>query len=101
MFDEPRGLRRAAGGDRLNESIDPSRIPRDLEDVVMKAIAKDPERRYPTVDALAADLRRCRTGAIPDGGPLSIFTQLGCVFELTAGLFPPELLGELFVFSHP
>jgi serine/threonine protein kinase/tetratricopeptide (TPR) repeat protein len=34
------------------------RIPRDLETVVFKAIAKDPTRRYPTAEALAADLRR-------------------------------------------
>jgi tetratricopeptide (TPR) repeat protein len=35
-----------------------SRIPRDLETFVLKAIDKDPERRYPTADAMAEDLRR-------------------------------------------
>src|SRR5262249_54953694 len=35
-----------------------SRIPRDLETVVLKAIDKDPDRRYPTGDAMAEDLRR-------------------------------------------
>jgi WD40 repeat protein len=35
-----------------------SRIPRDLETIVMKAIDKDPGRRYPLADDLAADLRR-------------------------------------------
>ena len=34
------------------------RIPRDLETIVLKAIDKDPDRRYPTADALAEDLRR-------------------------------------------
>jgi serine/threonine protein kinase/WD40 repeat protein len=34
------------------------RIPRDLETIVLKAIEKDPDRRYPTADALAEDLRR-------------------------------------------
>ena len=34
------------------------RIPRDLETIVLKAIDKDPERRYPTADAMAEDLRR-------------------------------------------
>jgi WD40 repeat protein/serine/threonine protein kinase len=34
------------------------RIPRDLETVVLKAIDKDPGRRYPTADDLAEDLRR-------------------------------------------
>ena len=38
-------------------SLDP-RIPRDLETIVLKAIDKDPERRYPTADAMAEDLRR-------------------------------------------
>jgi eukaryotic-like serine/threonine-protein kinase len=33
-------------------------IPRDLETIVLKATARDPERRYPTAEALAADLRR-------------------------------------------
>ncbi|HLJ95396.1 MAG TPA: protein kinase [Gemmataceae bacterium] len=35
-----------------------SRIPRDLEKIVMKAIAKEPKRRHPSAEALAADLRR-------------------------------------------
>src|SRR5205085_2813521 len=38
-------------------SLDP-RIPRDLETIVMKAIDKDPGRRYPSADDLAADLHR-------------------------------------------
>jgi serine/threonine protein kinase len=33
-------------------------IPHDLETVVLKATARDPGRRYPTAQALAADLRR-------------------------------------------
>jgi WD40 repeat protein/serine/threonine protein kinase len=35
-----------------------SHIPRDLETIVLKAIDKDPERRYPTARAMAEDLRR-------------------------------------------
>jgi WD40 repeat protein/serine/threonine protein kinase len=35
-----------------------SRVPRDLETVVLKAGDKDPRRRYPTAEALAEDLRR-------------------------------------------
>src|SRR5439155_1454286 len=34
------------------------RIPRDLETIVLKAIAKEPARRYPTAVGLAEDLRR-------------------------------------------
>jgi serine/threonine protein kinase len=44
------------------EPIPPSRIdrsiPRDLETIVLKAMAKDPIVRYPTAAALAADLQR-------------------------------------------
>jgi WD40 repeat protein len=35
-----------------------SRIPRDLETILLKAIAKDPKDRYPSADALGEDLRR-------------------------------------------
>jgi WD40 repeat protein/serine/threonine protein kinase len=34
------------------------RIPRDLETILMKAIEKDPRRRYASAEALAGDLRR-------------------------------------------
>lgn len=34
------------------------RIPRDLETIVLKALEKDPERRYSTAAAFAEDLRR-------------------------------------------
>jgi serine/threonine protein kinase/WD40 repeat protein len=34
------------------------RIPRDLETIVLKAIAKEPEKRYQTAEELAEDLRR-------------------------------------------
>jgi serine/threonine protein kinase len=35
-----------------------SRIPRDLETILMKAIEKDPRRRYASAEALEEDLRR-------------------------------------------
>lgn len=38
-------------------SIDP-RIPRDLETIVMKAIDKDPKRRYQSADEMGEDLQR-------------------------------------------
>jgi WD40 repeat protein/tRNA A-37 threonylcarbamoyl transferase component Bud32 len=47
LHDEPRAPR------KLND-----RIPRDLETICLKTMAKDPERRYQTAGALAEDLRR-------------------------------------------
>ena len=59
-----------ASGDRLKlielirqtEAASPrssdARIPRDLETIVMKAIDKDPKRRYQSADEMAEDLQR-------------------------------------------
>lgn len=51
LTEEPRPPR------RLNE-----RIPRDLETICLKCLAKEPALRYPTAAALAADLRRWLEG---------------------------------------
>src|SRR5262249_41104134 len=48
LHDEPPTLRR----------VDRS-VPRDLETIIHKAMAREPERRYPTARALAEDLQRC------------------------------------------
>jgi WD40 repeat protein/serine/threonine protein kinase len=56
--DRPRLIERVLHEDppRLRK-LDP-RIPRDLETIVLKAMAKDPAERYPTAEKLAEDLRR-------------------------------------------
>jgi tetratricopeptide (TPR) repeat protein/WD40 repeat protein len=60
-FDDPDRLRLV---ERIGQQ-EPSRpraldphVPRDLETVVLKAIAKEPARRYPSAQQLADDLRR-------------------------------------------
>jgi len=51
LYDEPPRPR------RLND-----RIPRDLETIALKCLAKDPARRYSTAAELAAELRRFLSG---------------------------------------
>jgi serine/threonine protein kinase/WD40 repeat protein len=51
---------------RSDEPVSPSRLrpnlPRDLVTICLKALAKEPERRYATATALGDDLRRFQTG---------------------------------------
>jgi WD40 repeat protein len=60
-FDDPDRLRLI---ERIGQQEPPRprardpRVPRDLETVVLKAIDKEPGRRYPTAQELADDLRR-------------------------------------------
>jgi serine/threonine protein kinase/Tfp pilus assembly protein PilF len=51
------GRRRGSTVDRLRRELSG-----DLDNIVLMAMHKDPERRYPSVDALAEDIRRHRTG---------------------------------------
>ena len=51
LNDEPRPLRRFCKD-----------VPRDLETICLKAMAKEPSRRYQTAGAMADDLRRWLRG---------------------------------------
>jgi WD40 repeat protein len=66
MQDEPRPPR------RLND-----RIPRDLETVCLKAMAKEPARRYPSARDLADDLRRWLKGEPVQAQPIGRVEKVG------------------------
>src|SRR6185503_5932965 len=64
LQDEPRPPR------RLND-----KIPRDLETICLKAMAKSPTRRYATAQELADDLRRCQGGEPIRARPVGQFER--------------------------
>jgi tetratricopeptide (TPR) repeat protein len=64
VHDDPRPPR------KLND-----RIPRDLETVCLKAMAKEPHRRYTTAGDLAADLRRWLSGEAITARPIGSFEK--------------------------
>ena len=64
LNEEPRALR------KLNDHI-----PRDLETITLKAMAKEPARRYATAGDLSADLRRHLAGEPIQARPIGSFER--------------------------
>jgi len=82
----------------LEQPVPPSKlnsdVPRGLDAVVMRALAKNPANRYQSAEELRADLERARTGQPVEATPLlaeSAQTQvIGSRQERTAVLPPVE-----------
>jgi serine/threonine protein kinase len=75
-------------------------VPARLEQIVMKAMQKDPARRYPSAHALADDLRRFRAGqqAKPSSGSLRVallnVTLVGTDGKPTRLVRPSTIIGR-------
>lgn len=71
-------------------------IPRDLETICLKCLAKEPHRRYPSAEALAEDLRRFLHGepitARPTG-PVERFWRWSVRYPIAAALMVSLLVG--------
>jgi eukaryotic-like serine/threonine-protein kinase len=92
LQDEPRPPR------RLND-----RIPRDLETICLKAMAKAPARRYVSARELADDLQRFLRGEPIRARPVGRLERLGrwCRRNpLAAGLLLAVTLGSAFGLAH-
>lgn len=72
---EGKGLRDLLNSILSQDPVPPSRlvrrIPRDVETICLKALEKDPARRYPTLGDLADDLQRYLDGEPISARPLS------------------------------
>ncbi|MFT3882782.1 MAG: serine/threonine-protein kinase [Gemmatales bacterium] len=51
-------------------------IPRPLESIILKCLEKDPELRYPSAEALAADLQRFLAAEPVQAQPLSVWRSI-------------------------
>jgi serine/threonine protein kinase len=92
LEDEPRPPR------RLNE-----KVPRDLETICLKAMAKSPTRRYATAGELAGDLRRYLAGEPIRARPIGPIERLGhwCRrYPVAAGLLLAVTLGSAIGLWH-
>ncbi|HVR83883.1 MAG TPA: protein kinase, partial [Planctomycetota bacterium] len=80
-----------------------SKVSRDVQTIVLKALEKNPQDRYPTAEALADDLKRHLEGELIQARPISRAGRIGRkAFKYRAVLLPSLsalLLGILLVGS--
>jgi protein kinase-like protein/uncharacterized protein DUF3365 len=79
------------------------RIPKDLETICLKAMAKSPSRRYQTADQLADDLRRFQRGepiAARPAGHVERLWRWCRRYPAAAILFAAVLLGSVAGFAY-
>lgn len=69
----PRAAEASAAGGRARRG---RRLRGDLDWIALRALAREPERRYPSAAALAADLRRFLDGRPVEAGPESMRYRL-------------------------
>jgi serine/threonine-protein kinase len=62
----------AAPSSRAGGTDPPIRFSEDLDTIVLKALRKEPERRYSSVEALTEDLRRYRAGEPVEARPATL-----------------------------
>jgi hypothetical protein len=103
-----RGSRRMVIRQVLEEEARPprrlnDRVPRDLETVCLKAMARSPGRRYGSAGELAEDLRRFLAGEPVRARPVGRLERLGrwCRRNpVAAGLLLAVTLGSAFGLAH-
>src|SRR5262245_50447476 len=71
----PKPLNRAMGESRDRENRKTERIDRDVETIALKALEKEPERRYRSAAAMAEDVTRYLTNQPIQARPPSAFYQ--------------------------
>lgn len=71
----------------------------DLETIVLKALAKDPAQRYPTVDEFSADLRRYLDGKPIHARPATFFYRAGKFLRRHRIAAPAAALAAVLILS--